>query len=234
MSSVSVTLPFSPVDASAEAVDGHAARIVVPPPGELSTARVPATRSRRSLHDAQAHVAAAGDGVRVEPPAVVLHGERGAAVPGEHARAHARGARVLGDVAERLLRHAVEDDLDVRRQVQRRVDLDVHDDVGLPGERVAEALEQRVQRRRLECRRPELEQQRAHLRQRGADEPAQALQVVRALGRVALPHGRQRLGDQRGAVDALGHGVVQVARQRLALLGGRLPLSPGGTGGRSR
>ena len=86
----------------------------------------------------------------------------------------------------------------------------------------AEALEQRVERGRLERRRPELEEQRAHLGQRGADEPAQALKVVRALRRVARPHGRQRLGDQGGAVDALRHGVVQVARQRLALLGGRL------------
>ena len=93
----------------------------------------------------------------------------------------------------------------------------------LPGERVAEALEQRVERRRLERRRAELEQERAHLREGGAHQPAQALEVLRALLRVALPHGRQRLGDEGGAVDALRHGVVQVAGERLALLLGRLP-----------
>ncbi len=194
--------------------------MVVPSPGAVSTSSVPAMRCRRSLHDAEAH--AADDRLRVESAAVIRDREGGPAVDGHHARGDAGGARVFGDVVERLLGDAVEDDLDVRRQGDGLVGLDVHRDLRLAPEGVAEALEQRGERRRLEGGGPELEEQRAHLGQGGADEPAQALEVVRALGRVPLPHGRQRLGDQGGAVDALRHRVVQVARQRLAFLLGRL------------
>ena len=93
---------------------------------------------------------------------------------------------------------------------------------------------QRVQRRRLERGGAELEQERAHLREGRAHEPAQALEVPPAVLRVALPHRRQRLGDEGGAVDALRHGVVQVAGERLALLARPPASSPCGAGGRSR
>ena len=132
---------------SSEAGCSHAAWMVVPAPGELSTVSVPATRSSRSFMMCRP-MWPLGTAAGIEASAVVLHDEGRAAVDGEHARGDLGGPRVLGDVAERLLRHPVEGDLDVVGELHALIEMYLDLSLDLTLERIAEALEQRVQRRR--------------------------------------------------------------------------------------
>ena len=102
-----------------------------PRPARLSTSSVPATRCRRSLMMLQAHVAAARSPAGSKPrPSSATVSEAPPSTAGT--RALTLEARAcLAMLLNASCVDAVEDDLDVRRQVDGLVDLDVHRDLRL-------------------------------------------------------------------------------------------------------
>ncbi len=131
------------------------------------------------------------------------------------------GLRMFGDVAERLLGDSVEreprtgvelDRLDVDGHLQRLATL----------ERGHQALEQLVEGSLRQLRRTQFEHQRPHLRQRTTGQLTQPLEP-RPQRRIVSGFAEQTVGRQRRGPQRLIDGVVQLACETLALLGGSEP-----------
>ena len=130
---------------------------------------------------------------------------------------------MLDHVVERLLGDAVERLLDIQRQAIRQVGLqqDGEPDAALERRHMGpQRLDEPVA---LEARRPQLEQERAHLGERLTLELAQLLELLER--RLAVP-GQQHLdgaGHEGHREQRLGHRVVELARQ-MGPLGARCQL----------
>ena len=119
---------------------------------------------------------------------------------------------MLDDVRERLLDEPVEHGLDLgRKPLVSEARIERRNDLAPLLERRGEALERRRQAEVVECRRPKLDRQAAHVLQRLHDELAQgglgALGVLVAVG----PANRLQPEEDRG--QRLPRLVVQLARE---------------------
>src|ERR671928_654370 len=177
----------------------------------------PADRLRPLAHRDQAEVPPRLRAVRVEARAVVLDGDDEPAAVAARLDAHVLRRRVLERVADRLLRYPEDLPLELRRDfdaVERELDVDpVHapQDVDVLLERDREPV-------RADVPGAKLEDQRAHLVHRGADELAHlGGLLLRALG-LGVDEERGRVGGERDAEERLVHGVVELAREPVPLL----------------
>src|ERR671923_265307 len=154
----------------------------------------------------------------VEARAVVLDGDDQPAAARPQPHAHVLRARVLERVRERLLDDAKDFALvlDTRLATAVDVELDVRA-VDAPQD-VDVLLERRREPVRGDVRRPELEDERAHLGHRAADELAHLPELLLRLLRLGLDEERGGVGGQRDAEESLVHGVVELAREAVSLL----------------
>ena len=126
------------------------------------------------------------------------------------------------DVAERLLGDAVEAPPVGRRLELDRLELDGHLQPLAALERGDRAVRAARAADLDELVRAQLEQQRPHLRQRAAGQLAQPLErPCSSVSGVDLA--QQAVGRERGGPQRLVDGIVQLACEALALLGGGQP-----------
>ena len=208
----------------------------MPPPGSDSIASVPATRFTRCRIADSPKPAAALVGPRlagtVEADAVVADVERHDVAHVGQGQPGARGAGVLGDVGQRLLRGPQQRHLDLgveRLDVAGRGHLDRHAVQLRPlpgdlGERLGQPGGLEVLGPRALDRPARLGQALAGQADRVPDVP------LPVLGPVARLLGRLELGDDPG--QALGDRVVDLARPCAAARRARRPRGPGSAAGR--
>src|ERR687886_2175374 len=184
--------------------------------GFRADAQRAADRLRPLAHRDQAEVPPRLRALRVEPGAVVLDGDDEPAALAARRDAHVLRRGMLERVADRLLRDPEDLPLELGVNldaVERKLDVDaVHppQDVDVLLERDGEPVGDDVAR-------PELEDQRAHLVHRGADELAHLDELLlRALG-LGVDEERGRVGGERDAEERLVDGVVELAREPVPL-----------------
>src|SRR5438105_3954450 len=164
----------------------------------------------------------------VEADAVVLHGHDQALAGGAQPHVDVLGVAVLERVRRRLLRDA-EDlalDIDAGRTPSRSVDLELDlVPVDAP-EHVDVLLERDGKAVRRDVRRAQLEDQRAHLCHRRADELADLHQLLLGTLRIRLDEQCGRVGGERDAEEGLVDGVVELACEPVPLLDHRELTAP--------
>jgi hypothetical protein len=132
---------------------------------------------------------------------------------------HLAGPGVLDDIIKRFLGDAVESYLNIWRQVAVAFDLEFQGNARAPAKGVRQVPEQLPDIGFHQRGWAQLEQQRAHLSQGAAVKLAQLFQAAFAFLGAAFPDARQHVRDQGGREQGLRNGVVQLARQPVALTG---------------
>ena len=130
------------------------------------------------------------------------------------------GRRVLERVRDRLLRDPEDLALDggIGREPSRPVGLELDRRAVHPPQHVHVLLERGREPVGDDVRRPELEDERAHLAHRAPHELAHLLDLRPRPDRLALDEERRRVGGQRHAEERLVDGVVELAREAVPLL----------------